>query len=97
MAVRPDAQGMRHAAAQFRSKADRVAVVLNRLDGQMNSMVYAGPAADQFRAAMSSERNRLGEIIKVLGRVTEVLNEAAARVEADPLGVYGAQGPGGTS
>lgn len=92
MPVRPDAQGMRHAASQFRSKADRVAIVLNRLNGQVNTMVYAGPAADQFRAAMDWERSRLAEIVTALGRVADVLNDAAAKVEADPLGYYGAGG-----
>lgn len=96
MPVRPDAQGMRHAASQFRSKAERVAVVMSRLDNQLSSMVYAGPAADQFRAAMSTERYRLNEIVKALAQVTDVLNDAAARVEADPLGSYGGQGAGGT-
>jgi uncharacterized protein YukE len=88
---------MRHAASQFRSKAERVSVVLNRLDGQVNTMVYAGPAADQFRATMNAERNRLSEIVKALAQVADVLNEGAARVEADPLGYYGAQGAGGAS
>ncbi|HZX55094.1 MAG TPA: hypothetical protein VFE86_10460 [Ilumatobacteraceae bacterium] len=89
---RPDAQGMRIAASQFSSKADRTAVVLSRLNAQVNSMVYAGPAADQFRAAMSFETERLREIIAAIGRVVETLNAGAAKVEADPLGFYGAQG-----
>ena len=96
MPVRPDAQGMRDAAAQFRSKGDRVAVVLSRLDAPLGSMVYAGPAADQFRAAGPWERDRLRQILNALLRVTDVLNEGAARVEADPLGFYGAQGSGAT-
>ena len=92
VAGRPDAQGMRIAASQFSSKADRTAVVLSRLNAQVNSMVYAGPAADQFRAAMSFEMERLREIITAIGRVAETLNAGAAKVEADPLGFYGAQG-----
>jgi uncharacterized protein YukE len=96
MPVRPDAQGMRHAAAQFRSKGDRVAVVLSRLDGQLASMVYAGPAADQFRAAVNWERDRLRQILNALVRVADVLNEGAARVEADPMWFSGSQGTGGT-
>jgi uncharacterized protein YukE len=80
---------MRHAASQFRSKADRVAVVLARLETQVDAMIYAGPAADQFRAAMSTERQRLREICTTLCRVSDVLNDGAARVEADPLSFYG--------
>ena len=89
MQARPDAEGMRHAASQIRSKADRAAVVLSRLENQVDSMIYAGPAADQFRVAMNLERYRLREIVTALGRVTDVLNSAAARVDADPLGFYG--------
>jgi uncharacterized protein YukE len=88
---------MRHAASQFRSKGDRVAVVMSRLDSQLASMVYAGPAADQFRAAVNSERERLRQILNALTRVADVLNEGAARVEADPLGYYGAEGGGSPS
>lgn len=95
--ARPDAVGMRFAASQFRSKADRLGVVLGRLDGQVGSMTYAGPSADQFRAAMAEERGRLAEIMQVLGRVSDLLNDGAARVDADPLGFYGFQSPGGTS
>jgi uncharacterized protein YukE len=83
---------MRIAASQFGSKADRTAVVLSRLNAQVSSMVYAGPAADQFRAAMAFETDRLREIIAAIGRVVEVLNASAAKVEADPLGFYGTQG-----
>jgi uncharacterized protein YukE len=83
---------MRIAASQFGSKADRAAVVLSRLNAQVNSMVYTGPAADQFRAAMAFEMERLREIIAAIHRVVEVLNAGAAKVEADPLGFYGAQG-----
>jgi uncharacterized protein YukE len=82
---------MRIAASQFGSKADRTAVVVNRLNAQVNSMIYTGPAADQFRAAMSFEIERLREIIAALGRVVELLNAGAAKVEADPSGFYGAQ------
>ena len=97
MQGRPDASGMRHAASQFRAKADRVAVVLSRLEGQVDAMVYAGPAADQFKAAMGTERHRLREIVTALGRVTDLLNEGAARVEADPLGFYGTSGSASTT
>ena len=90
MVVRPDAQGMRHAAGQIRAKADRVAAVTRRLDAQVGSMVFAGPAAEHFRAVMQIERQRLGEIARALVNVADVLADAAAKVEADPLGFYGA-------
>lgn len=80
---------MRHAASQLRSKAERTAAVLGRVDGQVSSMTFAGPAADQFRAVMGYERYRLGEIARILGQAADTLNDAANRVEADPLGFYG--------
>jgi uncharacterized protein YukE len=80
---------MRHAATQFRQKAERTGVVLSRLAAQVGSMSYAGPAADQFRASMQHEQNRLREIARVLNQVADILYEGAARVEADPLGFYG--------
>lgn len=92
MQTRPDAQGMRAAASQFRSKADRVATVSSRLATQLGSMTFAGPAADQFRSAVSWEQHRLKVIASALAQAADVLNQGAARVEADPLGFYGAQG-----
>lgn len=92
MQGRPDAQGMRHAAAQFRDKANRVAAVAGRVEAQVASMVYAGPAAAQFRAAMDHERWRLREITKLLGQAADALTQAAATVEADPAGFYGTAG-----
>ena len=91
---RPDAQGMRHAASQMRSKVDRVSAVVNRLEAQVGSMVYAGPAAEQFRAAMEYERWRLREIARILGQAADVLTQGAASVEADPTGFYSADSTG---
>jgi uncharacterized protein YukE len=88
---------MRYAASQFRSKAERVAVVVNRLDVQVGAMVYAGPAADQFRSKMSTERYQLQEVLTVLGRVADVLNDGASRVEADSLGLYSNPDSGSTT
>jgi len=83
---------MRHAASQIRSKADRVGVVLSRLEAQVASMTYAGPAADQFRAAMADEMRRLTEASRILAQASDVLLRGAANVEADPLGFYGSGG-----
>ena len=93
MQTRPDAQGMRHAASQFRSKAERVAAVISRLDVQLGSMSFAGPAADEFRAAVNADLARLREIRRILGQAADLLNSGAANVEADPLGFY-STGPG---
>jgi len=94
--TRPDAQGMRHSADQFRSKGDRTAVVTNRLEAQIGSMSFMGPAADELRAAINAELGRLREITRMLGQAAELLYSAAANVEADPLGFY-SPGSGGVS
>jgi uncharacterized protein YukE len=88
MQTRPDAQGMRHAASQFLSKRDRVAAVINRLERQVQSMSFAGPAADEFRAAIGAETARLRQIANILGQAADVLHSAAANVEADPVAWY---------
>ena len=94
MPTRPDAQGMRHAAGQFRSKGDRVATVVGRLEAQVAAMSFTGPAADEFRAAIDGEVGRLREVTRILGEAADVLNASAARVEADPIGFY-STGSGG--
>ena len=88
MQGRPDAQGMRHAAGQFRSKGDRVAVVTSRLELQLGSMSFTGPAADEFRAAINGELGRLREITRILGQAADLLYSSAASVEADPSAFY---------
>ena len=94
MQTRPDAQGMRYAASQFRSKADRVATVMRRVDTQVGGMDYSGPAADKFRSEMRAQRSELQEALTVLGRVADVLNDGASRIEADALGLYANPGAG---
>jgi uncharacterized protein YukE len=86
---RPDAMGMRHAASQFHSKAERTASVSARLDAQVGAMTYAGPAADQFRAAMNQIHNALAINSGVMRQLADALNSAAVAVEADPARFYG--------
>ena len=86
---RPDAMGMRYAASQLRGKADRIALVAGRLGTQVESMTFAGPAADQFRAAMRSDGAQLRAVARILAEAADALSQAATRVEADPTGFYG--------
>lgn len=79
---------MRFAASQIRAKVDRVGVVLARLDAELVSMTFAGPAADQFRAAMADQMRQLTEASKILARAADALIRGAANVEADPIGFY---------
>jgi len=85
---------MRHAAGQFRSKADRIAAVIARLESQLAAMSFTGPAADEFRAGMNAEVARLREVRRVFGEAVDLLNSGAANVEADPMGFY-SPGSGG--
>lgn len=89
MQTRPDAMGMRHAAAQIRTKADRTFAVSGRVGRQVSSMGFAGPAANHFRLSMASEEDRLRQVAAILNQMADVLDQGAARVEADPAGFYG--------
>ena len=92
MQARPDAAGMRHAAAQLRAKSDRIAAVLNRLETQVGAMTYTGPAADRFRRDMAKRSQAYRETIRILGTAVDLLNQGAAAVDADATGFYGAGG-----
>jgi uncharacterized protein YukE len=89
MQGRPDAMGMRHAAAQLRNKADRTFAVSARVGRQVGSMGFAGPAANQFRSSMTSEADRLRQVASILHQMADLLDQSAARVDADPVGFYG--------
>jgi hypothetical protein len=92
MQARPDAAGMRYAASQIRVKADAVGAVIGRVDAQVGAMVFAGPAADQFRAGIAHERWRLTEVTRIMAEASALLTRAAAQVEADAVGFYQAGG-----
>ena len=83
MTGRPDVEGMRSAATQLRGKVDRIATVLSRLDRQVASMTYAGPAADQFHVVMANERVQLLETTRILSETAGVLTRSASRAEID--------------
>ena len=89
---RGDAAGMRHAASQLRSKADRVAAVAERLENQVAAMSFKGPAAARFRNVIADQVSRQRKVASVLGEMATVLTHAAAAVEADPIGFYSPQG-----
>jgi uncharacterized protein YukE len=87
--MRPDAMGMRQAASQFQSKADRAAALAARLEGHVGSMAYTGPAADQFRRAIAEINTCLKGNARVIRELADNLNTAAAQAEADPVRFYG--------
>lgn len=88
MQVRPDAAGMRYAAAQLRARQERLESVMRRLDGQVQSMVFAGPAANRFRTAIAAELDRMRQMAWVLRQAADALTQGAANVEADPTAFY---------
>ncbi len=92
MQQRGDAAGMRHAASQLRSKADRVAAVAGRLEHQVAAMSFAGPAAAQFRGEITDQVRRQRELSRILDEMAGALTNAAVAVEADPVGFYGSGG-----
>lgn len=81
--------GMRHAASQLRSKAERVTAVANRLDADVAALIFTGPAADRFRGSMAREVQDLRTVARVMNDTAATLTKGAADVEADPAGFYG--------
>lgn len=92
MLGRPDAIGMRSAASQLRTKIDRIAAVVARLEARVPSMSYTGPAADRFRVRIATQVARLREVMRILDEMADALVRGAAAVEADPSGFYAGGG-----
>ena len=81
-----DAAGMRHAAAQLQSRAERIGGVINRLDAQVAAMTYAGPAADRFHASIAEHRAVLANTQGILRGAADTLVQGAANAEAQTWG-----------
>jgi uncharacterized protein YukE len=89
---RGDAAGMRHAASQLRAKADRVSAVAGRLENQVAAMSFQGPASARFRSVIADQVSRQRQASRILGEMAGTLTQAAAAVEADPIGFYSSGG-----
>jgi len=81
-----DAVGMRRSAVELLARSDRLGAVIGRLDAQLGSMGYAGPAADRFRLSMGEKRRVTAEAQRILREAAEVLNRTAAATEASASG-----------
>ena len=90
---RGDAAGMRHAASQLRARADRAAAVAGRLENQVAAMSFKGPASARFRAVIADQVSRQRQASRLIGEAAGTLTQAAASVEADPIGFHS---PGGS-
>ncbi|MGB6057436.1 MAG: hypothetical protein WBF71_04160 [Microthrixaceae bacterium] len=75
------APGMREAAGQLRAKVERAASLINRLDAQLASMTYSGPAADRFRAEMTQTRSILVRSNDLTCQAADILVRDALRIE----------------
>ena len=85
----PDITAMNAVAAGLRQRAATLASVSSRLDAQVAGMVYAGPAADQYRANTADRRQRLARAIAELESAADTVGRAAAAAAAaqtDPFG-----------
>jgi uncharacterized protein YukE len=85
----PDVVAMNAVTAGLRQRAATLATVSRRLDAQVAGMVYAGPAADQFRANTADRRQRLARAIAELEAAADTVSRAAtaaAAAQADPFG-----------
>ena len=78
-----DPIGMRSAAQQLARRADALRTSAATTARQVDGMVYAGPAADRFRASARSETARIVEAATRLDDAAAMLLRAAAQVEAE--------------
>ena len=77
MQPNPDVDAMNAVAATLRQRAGTLGSVSFRLDNLAKGMVYAGPAADQFRSNMSELRQRLAKVTAELQSVADIVTRAA--------------------
>lgn len=77
-----DANGLRHAAAQLNTRADRAVAVRARIVNQASQMTFAGPAADSFRQRVNEMAEFLSLNISLIREVADKLTAAAAQIEA---------------
>ncbi len=78
-----DPISMRSAAQQLTRRADALRTSASTTARQVDTMVYAGPAADRFRAAARNETARIVEAATQLDDAAALLLRAAAQVEAE--------------
>jgi uncharacterized protein YukE len=78
-----DVAAMNAMAVTLRQRAATLTDVSRRLDAQVASMVYAGPAADQFRTNTADRRQRLLRAAAELEALSATVTRAAITAEAD--------------
>lgn len=76
------APGLRMAAAELNGRVDRLSAVISRVDTQIASMTYAGPAADRFRSSLAYYRSELMKTHANMTETVNILNRAAQSEES---------------
>lgn len=77
-----DVPAVNAVAAGLRQRADALGCVSFRLEAQVAGMVYAGPAAAQFRSNMDERRGRLARITAELQATADLLDRAASTLSS---------------
>lgn len=81
MGPMPDVDGMRRTAALLNERAANLGAMGARLDAQVAAMVYAGPAADRFRADVALRRQQIGTAAGELQTLADTLTRSAMAAE----------------
>lgn len=89
MATMQEAEHLRRTAAALDQKAADLVGVSQRLARQVAGMVYAGPAADEFRGAMAGKQQQLAKAAADLQAVAAAMVRSATEIEAR-VGGWGA-------
>ncbi len=81
--VAEDPSALRNAAAQLRREADVVATSARSTSQRVAAMTFAGPAADQFRAGISSQGGTAERIASRLLDLAAWLEGCAHQAEVE--------------
>jgi uncharacterized protein YukE len=79
--VHGDPHAIRHQAFVLRAAAESVSSLVRRLDHQVGTVDFHGPAATRFRASMAERTHRGARVATDLDDLADQLVQAAARAE----------------
>jgi WXG100 family type VII secretion target len=85
VSVPGDPAAMRAAASMLRMRAETLSEVASRLDSQVQSLEFEGPAADLFRETMLLRRQTADSLVSQLASVADEIIRAATEVEQAQL------------
>lgn len=83
MATIGDADHLRRTAAVLNDRAAELSGLAHRLECQTSAMVFAGPAADEFRSAMNEKRQQLTKAAGDLRDAADVMVRSAFGIESE--------------